>query len=156
MTCISISKFVLTYSLEKDHSVIETHRLKNVVIYIYINIYICLFTLLNKTKSHKNNIRWKFPLTCGPYLLFKLTLTEEILSIYLSIYPSIYTHIYKDIYIYKHLYIYIYIYIYIYYLYIYIYIYIYIYYVYIYIYIYIHIVIYMLLSYLIFMCILNV
>ena len=34
MTHINITKFVLINELEKDHSMIETHRLKNVVIFI--------------------------------------------------------------------------------------------------------------------------
>ena len=34
MTYIYITKFVLINYLEKDHSIIETHRLKNVVIFI--------------------------------------------------------------------------------------------------------------------------
>ena len=31
MTCINVSEFVLISKLEKDHSMIETLRLKNVV-----------------------------------------------------------------------------------------------------------------------------
>ena len=34
MTSINITKFVLINQLEKDHSMIETRRLKNVVIFI--------------------------------------------------------------------------------------------------------------------------
>ena len=34
MTYINITKFVLINSLEKDHSMIETRRLKNVVVFI--------------------------------------------------------------------------------------------------------------------------
>ena len=34
MTCINVSEFVLISKLEKDHSMIETLRLKNVVIFI--------------------------------------------------------------------------------------------------------------------------
>ena len=34
MTYINITKFVLVNELEKDHSMIQTHRLKNVVIFI--------------------------------------------------------------------------------------------------------------------------
>ena len=34
MTCINVAEFVLISELETDHSMIETHRLKNVVIFI--------------------------------------------------------------------------------------------------------------------------
>ena len=34
MTYVNISKFVLINELEKDHNMIETRRLKNVVIFI--------------------------------------------------------------------------------------------------------------------------
>ena len=34
MTCINVAEFVLISQLEKDHSMIETRRLKNVVIFI--------------------------------------------------------------------------------------------------------------------------
>ena len=34
MTCINVAEFVLISLLEKDHSMIETRRLKNVVIFI--------------------------------------------------------------------------------------------------------------------------
>ena len=34
MTCINVDEFVLISYLEKDHSMIETRRLKNVVIFI--------------------------------------------------------------------------------------------------------------------------
>ena len=34
MTYINVTKFVLINQLEKDHSMIETRRLKNVVIFI--------------------------------------------------------------------------------------------------------------------------
>ena len=34
MTYINITKFVLIKELEKDHSMIETRRLKNVLIFI--------------------------------------------------------------------------------------------------------------------------
>ena len=41
MTYINITKFVLINQLEKDHSMIETPRLKNVVIFIqFYNIYV--------------------------------------------------------------------------------------------------------------------
>ena len=33
MSCINVAVFVLISSLEKDHSMIETRRLKNVVIF---------------------------------------------------------------------------------------------------------------------------
>ena len=36
MTYINITKFVLVNELEKDHSMVETRRLKNVVIFIQI------------------------------------------------------------------------------------------------------------------------
>ena len=34
ITYINITNFVLINELEKDHSMIETHRLKNVVIFL--------------------------------------------------------------------------------------------------------------------------
>ena len=34
MTYMNMTKFVLISQLEKDHSMIETHRLKNIVIFI--------------------------------------------------------------------------------------------------------------------------
>ena len=34
MTYINITKFILINQLEKDHSMIEMHRLKNIVIFI--------------------------------------------------------------------------------------------------------------------------
>ena len=34
MSCININKFVLINKLEKDHSMIGTRRLKNIVIFI--------------------------------------------------------------------------------------------------------------------------
>ena len=34
MNCINVAEFVLISELEKDHSMIETRRLKNVVIFI--------------------------------------------------------------------------------------------------------------------------
>ena len=38
MTSINITKFLLIVSLEKDHSMIETRHLKNVVIFIQTNL----------------------------------------------------------------------------------------------------------------------
>ena len=34
ISCINVAVFVLIISLEKDHSMIETRRLKNVVIFV--------------------------------------------------------------------------------------------------------------------------
>ena len=34
MTCINVAEFVLISQLEKDHSMIEKRRLKNVVIFV--------------------------------------------------------------------------------------------------------------------------
>ena len=42
MTCMNTTKFVLTNDFEKDHSIFETHRLKNVVIFIQ-RIHACGF-----------------------------------------------------------------------------------------------------------------
>ena len=36
MTCIDVAEFVLISYLEKDHSMIETRRLKNVVSFVQI------------------------------------------------------------------------------------------------------------------------
>ena len=41
MTYINITKFVLINQLEKDHSMIETHSLKNVVIFIQTILSLC-------------------------------------------------------------------------------------------------------------------
>ena len=45
MTCINVAEFVLINLLEKDHSMFETRRLKNVVIFIQT---ILNFVLLRK------------------------------------------------------------------------------------------------------------
>ena len=37
MVCINITNFVLISKLENDHSMIEKHRLKNVVIFLQTN-----------------------------------------------------------------------------------------------------------------------
>ena len=38
MTCINVAEFVLISKLEKDHSMIKTRHLKNVVIFIQTTI----------------------------------------------------------------------------------------------------------------------
>ena len=43
MTCVNITEFVLINELEKDHSMIETRCLKNVVIFIQ-TIYVFIFS----------------------------------------------------------------------------------------------------------------
>ena len=48
MTYININKFVLINSLEKDHSMIETRRLKSVAIFIQT---ILSFVLAKKTRT---------------------------------------------------------------------------------------------------------
>ena len=48
MTCINITEFVLINELEKDHSMIETRCLKNVVIFIQT---ILSFVLSRKIKN---------------------------------------------------------------------------------------------------------
>ena len=45
MTYINIIKFVLINSLEKDHSMIETRRLKNVVTFIQKNNRFCIHSI---------------------------------------------------------------------------------------------------------------
>ena len=46
MTCINVAEFVLISQLEKDHSMIEKRRLKNVVIFIQtLSIILQLFVL---------------------------------------------------------------------------------------------------------------
>ena len=43
MTCINVAEFALISQLEKDHSMIETRPLKNVVIFIQtINLFILI------------------------------------------------------------------------------------------------------------------
>ena len=66
MTYINVSKFVLINELEKDHSIIETRRLKNVLIFIqtiihlywYVSqldpmfaLYLCLCVYLKRKQS---------------------------------------------------------------------------------------------------------
>ena len=46
MTCINVAVFVLISKLEKNHSMIETRRLKNVVIFVQT---ILSFVLSRKT-----------------------------------------------------------------------------------------------------------
>ena len=46
MTSVNITKFALINKLEKDHSMIETHRLKNVVIFIQTNLSFVLSTYI--------------------------------------------------------------------------------------------------------------
>ena len=57
MTYINITKFVLINQLEKDHSMIETRCLKNVVIFIQT---IVSFVLSRKIVSIYNDIAWKY------------------------------------------------------------------------------------------------
>ena len=56
MKYINITKFVLIIQLEKDHSMIETHRLKNVVIFIQK---ILSFALSRKNINIYNDIARK-------------------------------------------------------------------------------------------------
>ena len=46
MTCVNVAEFVLISLLEKDHSMIETRRLKNVVVFFQ--------TILSFVLSRKN------------------------------------------------------------------------------------------------------
>ena len=57
MTDVNITKFVLINSLEKDHSMIETCCLKNVVIFTQT---ILSFVLSRKIITIYNNIAWKY------------------------------------------------------------------------------------------------
>ena len=57
MTYINITKFVLINYLEKDHSMIETCRLKNVVIFIFT---ILRFVLSRKVINIQNDIAQKY------------------------------------------------------------------------------------------------
>ena len=57
MTCINVSEFVLISKLEKDHSMIETCRLKNVVIFIQI---ILSFVLSRKIINIYNEIEREY------------------------------------------------------------------------------------------------
>ena len=57
MTYINITKFVLINQLEKDHSMIETRRLKNIVIFIQT---IVSFVLSRKIVNIYNDIAWKY------------------------------------------------------------------------------------------------
>ena len=57
MTYINITKFVLINKLEKDHSMIETCCLKNVVIFIQT---ILNFVLSRKIINFYNDVAWKY------------------------------------------------------------------------------------------------
>ena len=52
MTCINVADFVLISLLEKDHNMIETCRLKNVVIFIQIRLIYSL-KLIESTLLHR-------------------------------------------------------------------------------------------------------
>ena len=52
-----MTKFVLINQLEKDHSMIETRRLKNIVIFIQT---IVSFVLSRKIVNIYNDIAWKY------------------------------------------------------------------------------------------------
>ena len=52
MTCIEVAEFVLISYLEKDYSMIETRRLKNVVIFVQAILLKC-FKSLNCPYYHK-------------------------------------------------------------------------------------------------------
>ena len=58
MTCINVAEFLLISYLEKDHSMIETRRLNNVVIFIQ--------TILSFLVSRKiiNDIRFSSLILC--------------------------------------------------------------------------------------------
>ena len=57
MTCVNVAEFVLVSQLEKDHSMNEMHRLKNVVIFIQT---ILSFVLSRKTINIYNDIAHKY------------------------------------------------------------------------------------------------
>ena len=57
MTDVNFTKFVLINLLEKDHSMIETCCLKNVVIFTQT---ILSFVLSRKIINIYNNIAWKY------------------------------------------------------------------------------------------------
>ena len=48
MICINVTEFVLVKLLEKDHSMIERRRLKNIVIFIQTILYEIVVTLSEK------------------------------------------------------------------------------------------------------------
>ena len=52
MICINITSFVLISSLEKDHNMIETHRLKNVVIFLQ-SLFVLTFKDRRVRESYK-------------------------------------------------------------------------------------------------------
>ena len=57
MSCINVAVFVLISQLEKDHSMIETRRLKNVVIFVQT---ILSFVLSRKIINIYNDIARKY------------------------------------------------------------------------------------------------
>ena len=102
MSCINVAVFVLISSLEKDHSMIETRRLKNVVIFVqtilsfvlarkiiniyndiarkYGNVTVKDFRKYEKLEYKKNKLKldidflnnWKQPGVYAKFLIFKL------------------------------------------------------------------------------------
>ena len=94
MTHINITKFLLINYLEKDHSMIETRRLKNVVIFIQ--------TISNFVLSRK--IIYLY--------IFMYIYIYILINIYIYIFIFIHKYLYIQ-YIYRYIYIYIYIYTYI-------------------------------------------
>ena len=57
MTCIDVAEFVLISYLEKDHSMIETRRLKNVVSFLQT---LLSFVLSRKIINICNDIACKY------------------------------------------------------------------------------------------------
>ena len=57
MTCIDVAEFVLISYLEKDHSMIETRRLKNVVSFLQT---LLSFVLSRKIINIYNDIACKY------------------------------------------------------------------------------------------------
>ena len=59
MTCINVAEFILISWLEKDHCIIETRRLKNVVIFNQAILSFVLSGNITQSKSTlKRTISW--------------------------------------------------------------------------------------------------
>ena len=94
MTHINITKFLLINYLEKDHSMIETRRLKNVVIFIQ--------TISNFVLSRKIIYLYIF------MYIYIYILINIYIYIYLYLYINIYIYnIYIDTFIFIYIYMYI-------------------------------------------------
>ena len=64
MTCINVAEFVLISLLKKDHGMIETRRLKNVVIFIQTILSFVLSRKIRDIRSVVNVVEFHFMYRC--------------------------------------------------------------------------------------------